>query len=128
MWIWMVFVLKEKSRLKKVIKLNKPLEEMKDEVWMGMGWRELIYAAIGVIVAGVIIISLAFVVKLSPVICVYIGVPCAAPIVIMGMYKKQGLTIWQSKKKKSWQKKVGVLIYEAREMPDEIFVWSMKRK
>ena len=111
-----------------MIKLNKPLEDMKDEVWMGMGWRELVYAGVGIVVAGAIVIFLAFVVKISPVICVYIGVPCAAPIVLLGTYKKQGLSFWQLHKKKSWQKKVGTLPYEAREMPDEIFVWSMKRK
>lgn len=111
-----------------MIKLNKPLEEMKDEVWMGMGWTELIYAAVGVIVAGIIIITLAFVIKISPVICVYIGVPCAAPILFLGTYKKQGLSFWQLHKKKRWQKKVGTLLYESREMPDEIYVWSMKRK
>lgn len=111
-----------------MIRLNKPLEDMKDEVWMGMGWRELIYAAVGVIAAGSITIFLTFVVKISPVICVYIGVPCAAPIVLLGTYKKQELSFWQLHKKKRWQKKAGTLLYEAGELPDEVFVWSMKRK
>lgn len=111
-----------------MIKLNKPIEDMKNDVWMGMGWRELIYAVIAVVVAGAIIIFLAVVVKISPVVSVYIGVPCAAPIVFLGMYKKQGMTLWQYQKKKNWQKKVGTLVYEAGEMTDKIFVWSMKRK
>lgn len=111
-----------------MIRLNKPLDEMKNEIVMGMGWRELIYAAIAVVVAGAIIIFLTLVLKLSPVVCVYIGVPCAAPILILGTYKKQGMTFFQYQKKKRWQKKVGVLLYEAQELPEEIFVWSMERK
>lgn len=111
-----------------MIKLNKPLDEMKNEIVMGMGWHELIYAAIAVIVAGAIIIFLSFVVKISPVVSVYIAVPCAAPILFLGIYKKQGMTFFQYQKKKRWQKKVGTLLYEAQELPEEIFVWSMKRK
>ena len=111
-----------------MIKLNKPIEDMKNEVAMGMDWRELLFVAIAIVVAGAIFIFLAVVIELSPVIAVYISVPCAAPIIFIGMYKKQGKTLFQFQKMKRWQKKVGTLVHEAREMTDEIFVWSMKRK
>ena len=92
-----------------MIKLNKPIEDMKNEVAMGMDWRELLFVAIAIVVAGAIFILLAVVIELSPVIAVYISVPCAAPIIFIGMYKKQGKTLFQFQKMKRWQKKVGTL-------------------
>lgn len=111
-----------------MIKMNKPLDEMKDEVFAGMGWRELIYGAVFLIVTVAVTALLVAVFHLSPMVSVYAGVVCAAPIMFVGLYTMQGMTLFQYFKKKRWQKKVGTLTYEAQELPEEIFVWSMERK
>ena len=83
-----------------MVNLNKPIEEMKNDIIWGMGARELIFGGITIVVAIINLVLLMTFTGWSPMICVYIGVPAAAPILFVGLYQTQGMTLFQYLKKR----------------------------
>lgn len=108
--------------------MNTDIEEIRDEVWMGMTGRELVYTAAGIVIALLLLLFLVLVVKLPLTMCVYICIPCIAPFVFLGMYHPQGMTLLEYAKARRRRKQMQKLSYEAGELTDEVPVWSMERK
>lgn len=110
------------------ININRDIEEYKDEFAWGFTLRELGYAVLSVAIIFCAGFGIWFLFKPYPVICVYCAIPFGVPTMILGFYKKQGMTIFQYWKEIRYQKKTGRLCYEAGELKTAPYVWSMKRE
>lgn len=72
------------------IQINKDfLTEYKNDVWKGFDGKELIALVAAAVLAGGIVIGIYLVTKMSPATAVYLAVPFAIPIILLGFYAYQ---------------------------------------
>ena len=110
------------------IPINKDIEEAyRNEAVQGFSIREVVY----LIVAAVVIIGVTIIAYLktglSPVTCVYVGIPFGLPIVFGGFKRFQGLTAFGYLKEIIYEYLTSELTYDADELPDECHEFTMQR-
>lgn len=107
------------------IPINKDIEEeYKDEFTKGFTLRECIYIGISLVIVVLVGTLCWWKFKLAINVCVYIGFPFAAPVLLFGFKKPCGMYMGKFLKEVQWEKKTKLLLYEADEEPevDEFFV------
>ena len=108
------------------ININKDLDEYKDEFAWGFTVRELIFLLITLVIIVLVGLGIWFIFHPFPAVCVYCAIPFGIPTMVIGFYKKQGLTLIQYLKEIRYEKSTSDLCYEANEIPKEPWVWTMQ--
>lgn len=111
------------------IQINKDIEEAyKDELIKGFSLREAAYIGISlvIIVGMVVLVYLKF--GIMPDTGIYIGLPFGIPTLFLGFYTYQGQTVVQYLKEIIFVCKTKVLTYDADELPEESYVFTMERR
>lgn len=110
------------------IPINKDLEEAyRDEPIRGFTWREAAYVILSVLLIGGVTALVWWKTGLSPDNSVFVGIPFGLPTLFMGFKKYQGLTAGAYLKEIIYEKRTGILIYDADELPQERHVFTMER-
>lgn len=110
------------------IPIKKDLEEAyKDEFIKGFSLRESVHLALGILTAAGVTYLCWRMTGLSPSVCVYAGVPCAAPVLFFGFFKIQGLTVGAYLKEMLYAKRTRLLLYDADELPKERRMFTMEK-
>ena len=96
------------------------LHDYKDNAWRGFSAKELLSITIGVGIG----ISLAFIVynvaHIPMAACVYVAIPAAFPVILIGFYKYQGdMNIMELLKAIRFTKKCGILLFEGDDFEDQ---------
>lgn len=111
------------------IQINKDLEEAyKDEIIKGFSIREAVYLGISVGLIGGITAFAYFRFGIMPDTGIYLGIPFAIPVLLMGFYKTQGLTLAAYLKEIIYEQRTKILLYDADELPPEFTVFTMERR
>lgn len=72
------------------IQMNKDfLSEYKNDVWKGFDGKELIALSSAVAMTGGIIVGIYLATKMSPATAVYLAIPFAIPVILLGFYSYQ---------------------------------------
>ena len=106
------------------ININKDFEkEYKDDSWRGFSMEEVLYigAALGIMGAVSFFFYYQFHLPLNMVL--YLGLPPAAPILLLGFFRYYGLRLTELMKEIWYEKKIKNLSYEAGEyvsMPEKM--------
>ena len=109
------------------IPINKDIEEeYKDEFTKGFTLRECIYIAIAVAIVVLVGFLCWWKFKLALNICVYVGFPFSAPVLLFGFKKPNGMYMGKYLKEVRWEKKTKLLLYEASEEPEIDEAFSMQ--
>ena len=109
------------------IPINKNIEEeYKDEFVKGFSLRESITIGIAILIVILVGVFCWWKFKIAINICAYIGMPFAAPVLLLGFKKPYGMHLEKFLKEVIWEKKTKLLVYEASEAPETDEYFSMK--
>lgn len=97
------------------VDINEDVEKIKESVAWGFNLHEMLYLSLGIICEIISVLVFALLLKLPLMLCIYLGIPFAAPAVLTGFYKKDGMTIWEQLKRKQERKKMKPLVYRSTE-------------
>ena len=111
------------------IPINKDIEEeYKDQLALGFSMKELGW----IILAGILIVGIGVFVwqqfGVTPEIAFYIGIPFGIIPIFIGFKKFQGMTLIQYIKELIYEHKTRDLTFDAGEIPDVPFVYSVKKE
>lgn len=112
------------------IPINKDFEhEYKQSFWKGFSLNEMKFMSAGIAVA-VSVSGFAWLLVGVPVTAsIYIGVPIAFPIILMGFYKtRNGLTLLEYLKAQRYRKATAILPYQAGEYSEVMMTEQKKEK
>lgn len=111
------------------IPISKNLEEeYKNEVAKGFTLREIISIIAGLFVITGATLLLWWKTELPPDICIYAGLPSGIPIFFLGFWRTQGLTLEVYLREILYEKRTGILTYDADEIPEDNHVFTMERE
>lgn len=111
------------------IPINKDIEEAyRDEPIRGFTLREVAHIMLGALIIGGVTALVWWKTGLSPDISVFVGIPFGLPVLFMGFRRFQGLTAGAYLKEIIYEKRVGILTYDADELPRERHVFTMERR
>ena len=97
------------------IRINKDFKEYKDELARGFSMQEVISMVIALAVAIGAIYGIWRITGLKPDVCVYIAVPLVIPILAVGFYKYQGMSVFELIREMRYTHKTKILFFEAEE-------------
>ena len=97
------------------IKINKDFKEYKEEFARGFSMQEVISIVLALVIASGAIYGLWRITGLKPDVCVYIAVPLAIPILAVGFYKYQGMSVFELISEMRYTHKTKILFFEAEE-------------
>ena len=105
------------------IKINKDFEEYKDDFARGFTLSEVVSIAVSLVLSGILVYCLWAFGGIKPDIAVYIAVPFGIPILMLGFYKYQGMSVVALIKEMRYTKKTSVLAFAAQEYTEENKKW-----
>lgn len=109
------------------IPINKDIEEAyKSEFVKGFTIREFAHVVMAVVVVAAISLFCWLKIGIAVNVAIYIGLPFAAPIILLGFYKPYGMYVTTYLKELSWERKTRVLLYDAMEASEDDNVFTMK--
>lgn len=110
------------------IDINEDIEKIKESVAWGFNLHEMLFLSLGIICEIISVLVFVILFKLPLMLCIYLGIPFAAPAILTGFYKKDGMTIWEQLKRKRERKKMKPLVYrstECVEMQESLYEESL---
>lgn len=111
-----------------ILNVNKDFEkEYRTDFWKGFTIKEFITIFIALLVGVGVIYLIHKTLGIPIATCVYIAVPCIAPIVAIGFYEYQGMKIPELIKEVIYTRKTKILTYEATEKAEQN-IFSMNYK
>lgn len=111
------------------IPINKDVEkDYRNEIMKGFTWAEAGCMALGIAVVIVVAVGAWLLFHVSPRYGCYIGLPIAFPIILLGFKKFQGLSAFAYLKEILYEKRTGILSYDAMEAPDETRTWTLVKR
>lgn len=98
------------------IQINKNFEtEYKDDVWKGFDGRETITIAVAVTISIIICYCLYKYAHIPLELVIYIAIPVVLPILLVGIYKYQDMSIWELIKEIIYEDEIRILCWDAGE-------------
>lgn len=112
-----------------LIPINKDLEESyKDEFMKGFTLSELAHILVSVLIIAGVTTLIWRCSGLAPDVCIYMGLPCGIPTLLLGFKRFQGLSAKEYLKEIFYVKRTRVLAYDADELPESSWVFSLERE
>ena len=108
---------------------NRDLEEAyKDVLWKGFSMREVGYIVLSVGIICAVAVGFWYFFNLPITACAYIGIPFGIPTIIIGFKEFQGLTLLGYLKELKYENDIRELYYDADEMPEPNYYFSMQHE
>lgn len=102
------------------ININKDfVKEYKDDFMRGFSLKESVCIASAFTFAAGVVFAIWKLTDLDPQICVYIAVPLMVPILAIGFYQYQGMSILELLREMYYSRKTSCLTFEAEEMTND---------